>query len=258
MSSCSSCYVATMQAGSRSPRTLSHTIRGMMLSLALHGAVVLVFCLLWSSLQTSPAPLSPQPIPVDLVDLGDETAAPDADKSTVPQQRAQEAGEHPTPQAVPVPKQSAPVRAPGKALVRKEKEQAQPQPDPRRPPSPQPQDGAGISNTTTGANAALGRTATYGVKDYVRAQIERRWYPQGSALLRNDWVVQLHLRLNEDGSVGQAEIVDGGKMGDLDYRDFAFSVRNAAMLSAPFTLPSGLDEAARDMTLEFNPRRVQQ
>ena len=247
-----------MEAGSRSPRHFGHTIRGMVLSLAMHGAVVLLLVGLWGSLQTSPAPRAPQPIPVDLVDLGDETVSPDADKSKLPQQRAAETGEHPTPQAVPVPKQSAPVLAPGKALARKDKDQAQPQPDPHRPPSPQPQEGSGLSNTTTGADGALGRNATYGVKDYVRAQIERRWYPQGNALLRNDWVVQLHLRLNEDGSVGQAEIVDGGKMGDIAYRDFAFSVRNAALLSAPFALPSGLDDAARDITLDFNPRRVQQ
>jgi outer membrane biosynthesis protein TonB len=247
-----------MEAGSRSPRQLSHTIRGIALSLAMHGAVVLLLLSMWTYLQSSPAPRDPQPIPVDLVELGDETASPDADKSKLPQQRAPEIGEHPTPQAVPVPKQAAPVPAPGKTVTTKDKDPARPQPDPHRPPSPQPQDGAGISNTITGADGKLGRTATYGVKDYVRAQIERRWYPQGSALLRNDWVVQLHLRLNEDGSVGQAEIVDGGKMGDLAYRDFAFSVRNAALLSAPFTLPSGLDEAARDMTLDFNPRRVQQ
>jgi outer membrane biosynthesis protein TonB len=247
-----------MEAGSRSPRHLVHTIRGLLLSLAMHGAVVLLLVVLWSRLQSSPAPRDPQPIPVDLVALGDDTASPDPDKSPLPQQRAAETGEHPTPQAIPVPKQSAPVPAPGRAVARKDKEQAQPQPDPHRPPSPQPQDGTGISNTTTGANGAVARTAAYGVKDYVRAQIERRWYPQGSALLRNDWVVQLHLQLNEDGSVGQAEIVDGGKMGDLAYRDFAFSVRNAALLSAPFTLPTGLDDAARDMTLDFNPRRVQQ
>src|SRR5579859_1420334 len=247
-----------MEAGSRSPRNLSHTIRGMVLSLAMHGAVVLLLMMLWTSLQSSPPPRDPQPIPVDLVELGDETASPDADKSKVPQQRAAETGEHPTPQAVPVPKQAAPVPAPGKALTRKDKDQARPQPDPHRPPSPQPQDGSGMSNTTTGADGALGRNATYGVKDYVRAQIERRWYPQVNALLRNDWVVQLHIRLNEDGSVGQAEIVDGGKMGDIAYRDFAFSVRNAALLSAPFALPSGLDDAARDITLDFNPRRVQQ
>jgi outer membrane biosynthesis protein TonB len=224
----------------------------------MHGAVILLLLVMWSVMKPFSAPRSQQPIPVDLVELGDETASPDADASKIPQQRAAETADHPTPQAVPVPKRATPVPAPGKAVARKDKEQAPPQPDPHRPPSPQPQEGAGISNTTTGADGTVGRAATYGVKDYVRAQIERRWYPQGSALLRNDWVVQLHLTLNEDGSVGQAEIVDGGKMGDVAYRDFAFSVRNAALLSAPFTLPSGLDEAARDMTLDFNPRRVQQ
>jgi outer membrane biosynthesis protein TonB len=247
-----------MEAGSRSPRQLGHTIRGITLSLALHAAVILLLLLLWNTLRPASAPRAPLPVPVDLVEMGDETASPDADKSKLPQQRAPETGEHPTPEAVPVPKQSAPVPAPGKSLARKTREPAIPQPDPHRPPSPQPQDGTGISNTTTGADGVPGRSATYGVKDYVRAQIERRWYPQGSALLRNDWVVQLHLRLSEDGRVEQAEVVDGGRMGDLAYRDFAFSVRNAALLSAPFALPPGLDEAARDMTLDFNPRRVQQ
>lgn len=247
-----------MEAGSRSPRQFGYTIRGIAFSLALHGAAILFLALLWSTLRPTASPRGPQPIPVDLVELGDETASPDADKSKLPQQRAAETGEKPTPQAVPVPKQSAPVPEPGKKLARKEKEQARALPDPHRPPSPQPQEGSGISNVTTGADGTLGRNATYGVKDYVRAQIERRWYPQGSALLRNDWVVQLHLQLNQDGSVGHAEIVDGGKMGDGAYRDFAFSVRNAALLSAPFTLPPGLDDAARDMTLDFNPRRVQQ
>jgi hypothetical protein len=71
-------------------------------------------------------------------------------------------------------------------------------------------------------------------------------------------VVQLHLQLNQDGGVSHAEIVDNPRMGEPDYRDFAFSVRNAAVLSAPFALPPGLDDAARDMTLDFNPRRVQQ
>jgi len=247
-----------MEAGSRSPRQLGHTIRGIVLSLTLHGAAILLLVLMWNSLKPMLGPRPAQPIPVDLVELGDETASPDADKSRLPQQRAAETGEHPTPQAVPVPKQAAPVQTPGKNLTRKDKEPAQPQPDPHRPPSPQPQDGTGLSNVTTGADGLLGRNATYGVKDYVRAQIERRWYPQESALLRNDWVVQLHLQLKQDGSVGTAEIVDGGKMGDLAYRDFAFSVRNAALLSAPFTLPPGLDDEARDMTLDFNPRRVQQ
>lgn len=246
-----------MEAGSRSPRQLSHTIRGLLLSLALHGAVILTLVLMWTVLDSAMPPSAPQPIPVDIVEMGDETASPEGDKAKIPQERAPETADHPSPEAVPVPKQAAPLPTQGKAQPRKEKELAKPQPDPHKQPSPQTQEGEGVSNTTTGADGKRG-PAAYGVKDYVRAQIERRWYPQESALLRNDWVVQLHLQLNEDGSVGEADIVDGGKMGDMAYRDFAFSVRNAAMLSAPFALPQGLDDAARDITLDFNPRRVQQ
>jgi outer membrane biosynthesis protein TonB len=226
----------------------------MALSALLHGVMIFLALLLWSLARSAaPPPRGPQAIPIDLVEEGPETVSPEGEKAKLPQQRAAETADHPKPQAVPVPKQAP---APGKKLAHKDLEDAQP--DSHREPSPQPQDGTGISNATTGADGLLGGHAAYGVKDYVRAQIERRWFPQGSALLRNDWVVQLHLQLDGNGDVQKAEIVDGGKMGDVAYRDFAFSVRNAALLSAPFALPPGLDDAARDMTLDFNPRRVQQ
>jgi len=240
-----------MESGTRSPL---HLLRGVALSALLHGVMLFLLLLLWSlARNTSPPPRGPQAIPIDLVDEGADTAAPDGGKSRFPQERAPETADRPAPQAVPVPKQAP---APGKKLAHKD--QDHPQPDPHREPSPQPQDGAGVSNVTSGADGALKGHATYGVKDYVRAQIERRWYPQGSALLRNDWVVELHLRLDENGGVEKADIVDAGKMGDNAFRDFALSVRNAALLSAPFALPPGLDETARDMTLDFNPRQVQQ
>lgn len=240
-----------MEPGTRSPHPL---LRGMALSALLHGALLFLALLLWSLARSAaPPPGGPQVVPIDLVEEGPETVSPEGGKAKVPQQRAAETADHPSPEAVPVAKQA---RAPGKRLARKDPDPAQP--DPHRQPSPQPQDGSGVSNATQGADGHPGGQAAYGVKDYVRAQIERRWYPQGSALLRNDWVVQLHLRLDQNGGVEKAEIVDGGKMSDNAYRDFAFSVRNAAVLSAPFVLPPGLDDAARDMTLDFNPRRVQQ
>lgn len=226
----------------------------MALSALLHGGVLFLVLLLWSLVPSAaPTPRGPQAIPIDLVAEGPETVSPEGEKAKLPQQRAAETADHPAKEAVPVPKQAP---APGKKLAHKDPESAQP--DSRREPSPQPQDGSGLSNVTTGADGLLGGRAAYGVRDYVRAQIERRWFPQGSALLRNDWVVQLHLQLDGNGDVEKAEILDGGKMGDVAYRDFAFSVRNAALLSAPFALPPGLDDTARDMTLDFNSRRVQQ
>ena len=226
----------------------------MALSALLHGVMLVLAFLLWGLTRNpAPPPRGPRAIPIDLVEEGAETVSPEGEKARTPQSRAAETADHPSPQAVPVPKQAP---EPGKKLAHRDPERAQP--DPHRVPSPHPQDGNGVSDVTTGSDGTLGGQATYGVKDYVRAQIERRWFPPGSALLRNDWVVQLHLRLDGNGDVEKAEIVDGGKMTDAAYRDFAFSLRNAALLSAPFALPSGMDEASRDMTLDFNPRRVQQ
>ena len=225
----------------------------MALSAMLHGVFLILAVLLWSlSRSAAPPSRGPQAIPIDIVEVGDDSTSLEVGRSRLPQERAAETADHPTREAVPVPKQA---HAPSQAV---HKDEGKTQPDPHRPPNPQLQDGNGVSNVTAGADGVLGRNAAYGVKDYVRAQIERRWYPQGSALQRNDWVVQLHLQLNQDGSIGHADIVDGGRMGDADYRDFAFSVRNAAVLSAPFSLPPGLDDAARDLMLDFNPRRVQQ
>ena len=243
-----------MDPGTRSP---PHLLRGIALSAVLHGLVLVLAFLLWAlARNAAPPPRGPRAIPIDLVEEGPETTSPDGEKSRLPRERATETAEHSAPQAVPVPKQAAPVQAPGKQTAHKDADRSQP--DPHRTPSPQPQEGEGVSNVTTGSDGVRTGHAAYGVKDYVRAQIERRWYPQGSALLRNDWVVQLHLQLSQDGAVEKAEIVDGGKMGDAAYRDFAYSVRNAAVLSAPFALPSDLDDQARDMTLDFNPRQVQQ
>lgn len=240
-----------MEPGTRSP---IHLLRGMALSALLHGGGLFLALLLWRLVpDAAPPPRGARVIPVDLVAEGPETVSPEGEKANLPQQRAAETADHPAKEAVPVPKQAP---APGMKLARKDPESAQP--DARREPSPQPQAGSGLSNVTAGADGMPGGRAAYGVRDYVRAQIERRWFPQGSALLRNDWVVQLHLQLDGNGDVEKAEIVDGGKMGDVAYRDFAFSVRNAALLSAPFALPPGLDDQARDMTLDFNSRRVQQ
>ena len=154
------------------PPNWAHTIRGVLLSLGLHVGVLGALALLWTVLSPLQAPPASQPIQVDLVEMTDETASPDADKSKIPQERATETGEHPTPQAIPVPKQPPPIQAPGKKVIHKDKDPANPQPDPHRPPSPQPQEGPGISNTTTGADGALGHASSYGVKDYVRSQIE--------------------------------------------------------------------------------------
>jgi hypothetical protein len=72
---------------------------------------------------------------------------------------------------------AAPQRAPADALATRLEKLAQlRQPPAQLPPSPRQQEGSGASNVNAAsANATRGRDASYGVKDYIRSQVERRW-----------------------------------------------------------------------------------
>lgn len=238
--------------------------RGLLCSLLLH---LLLALFLW---RAPWPPANPRgvsfAVPIDLVSPDEENNSPiAAQKSALPQLRARETAEHPEHKAVPLPKvapePSAPELSADDPLSRKLQLLAQwQQPDSHLPPSPNLQDGAGISNVTTSsaAGAKNGR-ASYAIKDYLREQIERRWVLPDGALQRNDWVVRLHLQIKEDGHVIKAEIVDDPRLReDSDFRDFALSARNAALLSSPLVLPEQSAEMLRDVELDFNPRQVQQ
>ncbi len=109
------------------------------------------------------------------------------------------------------------------------------------------------------ANAALGRQATYSVKDFIRAQIEGHWYMDKNALQASDFVVSIHIMLNRDGSVAAAEIVaDPSYATNALHRELAFSARDAVLLSSPLQFPLGTYDLVKDMTLKFNPRDVLQ
>ena len=70
---------------------------GAALSLLLHGAVLLLLALLWSVLRPGAAPpRPPDAVPIDIVEMGDETASPEGGKTPVPQERAPETAEHPS------------------------------------------------------------------------------------------------------------------------------------------------------------------
>jgi hypothetical protein len=204
--------------------------RGMMCSAVLHLLIALL-------LLRMPWPQRPQPpqkleIPIDLVELGEQTASV-ARTPALPQARA--SSERPTPVQKPEPLDPLSEKL-------------------HRLAQNQLQDTGGISNVDAG-NGVRG-DAAYGIKDYLRAQIERRWVLPEGALLRNDWVVRLHLHIKEDGSVTAIDIVDDPRMGeDRDFREFAFSARNAARLSSPLVLPPQFAGEKRDVVLDFNARR---
>lgn len=126
------------------------------------------------------------------------------------------------------------------------------------PPSPRLQDGSGVSNVTaTSAHAAHGWDATYGVKDFIRAQVERRWNLDRSEAAGEDWTVSVHILLDQNGRVRQAEIVADPRLGtDSAYRNFALSARNAVLLSSPLLILPGAYDIAKDIVVDFNVQQV--
>jgi outer membrane biosynthesis protein TonB len=134
------------------------------------------------------------------------------------------------------------------------------QPAPPMPPTPRQQKAPGSSDlTATATDAAPALDASYGVKDFIRAQVERRWNPDGKMLKGSDWVAAIHVLLRPDGSVERAEIVDDPHhRAESAYRDFAQSARNAVLLSSPLTVPPGEYDLAKDIVLDFHSRRVAQ
>lgn len=219
---------------------------------------------------TEAAEASPrQPVPAE------ETPPPQAAPRRAPEKSAPDMAAVAKPEAKP--KAPRPVKAeePDRQPAAKLKRQPLPaddlsarlerlarlrQPAPPVAASPRPQYGAGSSDQTAAASdAAPAQDARYGVKDFIRAQVERRWNPDRDALKGRDWVVAIHVLLRPDGSVERAEIVeDRRRPADGAYDDFARSARNAVLLSSPLTVPPGEYEIAKDIVLDFHARQALQ
>lgn len=134
------------------------------------------------------------------------------------------------------------------------------EPTPPAPANPARQEGSGLSDRVASSRgAAIGPDATYSVKDFLRAQIERRWTLDRATLGAGDPIVLIHLRLERNGTVASAEVVDDPRLAtDDNYRALALSARNAALLSSPLTVPPGSYELVKDITIDFDPRKVSQ
>ena len=132
------------------------------------------------------------------------------------------------------------------------------QPPSPLPPQPKQLEGPGFSNVTaSSAEAARGASATYSVKDFIRAQVERRWNVDRNRLEVGDWAVDIHIMLDANGTVTLAEVVDTPRFhSDTAYRDFALSARNAVLLSSPLVLPADEYDIAKDIVVDFDSKQV--
>jgi hypothetical protein len=236
-------------------RHAANNAAGVAVSLLLHGLLVLLALNAVVRHTTTIATKVPSPpfVAVDLVRLADETRSPPAEiRAPIPVQRAgrpQEAAS-PVPRAVsPNATRPAPldaIDAKLRALARL-----------RQPTSPLTiGEGSGTAMQDA-ANGAPGDSATYAVRDYVLAQVLRRWTLDLSQVRNRPLVVRIAVVMKRDGSITGAEIVDAARArSDAVFRDIAIGARNAVLLSSPIPLPPGDYPAAMHFVLALDTRAV--
>jgi len=225
---------------------------GLLVSGLVHGLVLLLILFWFHSVsRTSPEKL--RTVLVDIIHLGDETVSPPAlQKSQTPQQQAfarrAPAAHSPDvgvlPNRKPVPHDDFLNRLNALSKLRA------PETD------TQALRGLGESRDQSTTNDfEPGNDATYSLRDYIRAQVLRRWnldlaVPGGRAI-----IVTLHVIMKANGRISTAEIVDKHRFAtDAAYRQIAMSARNAVLLSSPIQLPAGNYPAETEMTIHLDPR----
>jgi hypothetical protein len=223
----------------------------------LHGLLLILFLLVLSERATHNAATPPARfLPVDLVQLGDQTQSPPAPvKTIVPHERA-----------APVPVRESTSPTPPEGIAPRKTREAPldnfaaklnalahlKQTDARLPAL---NNAEGSDEDTTSDNAVPGDEAMYAVKDYIRAQAQRRWSVDFSMPGAKSMSVLIHLEIKSDGRVLFAQIVDQHRYKtDASWREVALSARNAVLLSSPFSLPAGHYKPVMDVTLRFDPK----
>ena len=242
---------SVLAAGRRSARANG---TGVAVSLALHS--LLAFLLLvvvarhTADLATRPAHL-PAFVPVELIRLGEETRSPPAEiRAPIPQQKAgrpQEAASlNPRATSEAGKKPLDALDAKLKALARL-----------KQPDSPlKIGEGEGVA-AIDAANGAIGDRATYAIRDYVLAQVLRRWTLDLSRAGTRPLAIKIAVTMKRDGAITQADIVEQARAKtDAVYRDVAIGARNAVLLSSPIALPAGDYPKEMHFTLLMDTRAV--
>ena len=195
------------------------------------------------------APDAPQVVPVSFVTLSDRTInPPHPDKSVAPQEKsAGSASSEPSAAVKPRPSDDldeklralAKLRQPGMAARLDETAEGRAETSAARDDDP------------TGPHAA------YAVRDYIRAQVERRWNLDMALIGNKSVSVLIHVEITSGGIVKKVEIVDKTRFAeDKAFHEIALSARNAILLSSPFALPPGRYEDLMSMELSLDPRDV--
>ncbi|MDR3528247.1 MAG: hypothetical protein P4L57_13310 [Rhizomicrobium sp.] len=226
---------------------------GVAVSLALH-ALLLCLVLLQLVQHSAVKSFRPEPfVAVDLVRLGEETRSPPAAlHALVPQQKA---GRHQD-EASPVRAAVSPTGKkppPEDALDAKLRALARlKQPNTKVTLDP----GQGVAAADF-SNGLEGDAATYSIRDYVLAQVLRRWTVDLAKVKDRPLVIALRVTMKRDGSIALSEIVEQGRAKtDAYYRDIAIGARNAVLLSSPIGLPPGDYPKEMHFVLKLDTRAI--
>jgi hypothetical protein len=226
-------------------RVKRETGPAVLLSLLLHGLIVLLA--LWY-LGHRPAFTQSQlrALPVDLVIGGGAGQA----SSAAPATRLQIAPPHP--ESAPVPEGISPkgIKQPEDELSAKLRALAQLKtPDAALP---------NADNTTAPGGGGDGAgEGNYALKDFIRAQILRRWLPDLSIPGARDMPVLVRIRLLKSGAIDDVAIVDRRRFySDKAFHNMALSARDAALLASPIQIPGVKYEKTQTLTIDLDPKAV--
>src|SRR5579863_5601148 len=215
---------------------------GVLLSLLLH--LLLLLAALWYVHQR-PALTETRlrALPVELVIGG--TLGQQA--STAPAVRLQVARPHP--ESAPVPEGTNPkgTEQPEDELSARLRALAQLKtPDAALP---------NADNTSAPGGTGSGEgEGNYALKDYIRAQILRRWLPDLSIPGARNMPVAVRIRLLKTGIIDDVTILDEARMHtDKAFRDMALSARDAALLASPIQIPGVRLDKTQTLTIVLEP-----
>jgi outer membrane biosynthesis protein TonB len=267
--------------------------RGVVYSAVLHGAVALVTLGALPHLLPEPEEMTPV-LPVELLTIDELTNVKKMEKAKEPE-KIEEKPAEPEPEPireVPPPPEPEPVQEamPLPKEEDKPKEEkletvaAVPQvkPKPPTPPKKQAFDATRIAAllnkippkeasedvdeervkphaADTLEGAGLQTDLTISEIDALRAQLARCWTPPAGASNPETLLVDVHIWLNPDGTLGRVPELSAGSrarlaLGDPYFRVAAEAALRAVNMCQPYKLPVEKYSSWRDITFTFDPR----
>lgn len=218
---------------------------GILLSVLLHGLMLLMA--LWY-VSHRPVLTSDQlrALPVELVIGGTMSQG----ASTAPAARLQVARPHP--ESAPVPEGVSPngTQEPVDELSARLRALAQLKSNDTVLPNADNSAAPGGSGDGSG-------DGNYALKDFIRAQILRRWLPDLSIPGARNMPVLVRIRLLKSGVIDDVTIVDQDRfINDKAFHNMALSARDAALLASPIQIPGVRYEKTQTVTISLDPKAV--